>query len=45
MSTTDLTQGERERDLYFPVVTGAHYGTKTPPGQQPAGRAQGTKRK
>ena len=22
---------ERERDLYFSVVTGTHYGTKTPP--------------
>ena len=27
---------ERERDLYFSVVTGTHYGTKTPPDQQPA---------
>ena len=27
--------GERERHLYFPVVTSAHYGTKTPPDQQP----------
>ena len=26
---------ERERNLYFSVVTGMHYGTKTPPGQQP----------
>ena len=25
----------RERDLYFSVVTGTHYGTKTPPDQQP----------
>ena len=29
------SQGERERDLYFSVVTGTHYGTKTPPDQQP----------
>ena len=29
-----------ERDLHFPVVTGTHYGTKTPSGQQPAGRGQ-----
>ena len=27
---------ERERDLYFSVVTGTRYGTKTPPGRQPA---------
>ena len=27
---------ERERDLYFSVVTGTRYGTKTPPDQQPA---------
>ena len=26
---------ERERNLYFPMVTGLHYGTKTPPDQQP----------
>ena len=26
---------ERERNLYFSVVTGMHYRTKTPPGQQP----------
>ena len=33
---------ERERFLFFAVVTGTHYGTKTPPDQQPANRAQGT---
>ena len=27
---------ERERYLYFSVVTGTCYGTKTPPGWQPA---------
>jgi hypothetical protein len=26
---------ERERHLYSSVVTGTHYGTKTPPDQQP----------
>ena len=26
---------ERHIYLYFSVVTGMHYGTKTPPGQQP----------
>ena len=33
---------ERERCLYFAMVTGTHYRTKTPPDQQPANRAQGT---
>ena len=28
-------RSERERDLYLSVVTGTHYGTKTPPDQQP----------
>ena len=32
---------ERERDLYFSMVTGTHYGTKTPPGQQPANLCAG----
>ena len=32
---------ERERNLYFPVVTGTHYGTKTPPDQQPTRLSQG----
>ena len=27
---------EREMNLYSAVVTGTHYRTKTPPGQQPA---------
>ena len=31
-----VRQRERERDLYFSVVTGTHYRTKTPPDQQPA---------
>ncbi len=26
---------EREREIYLSVVTGTHYGTKTPPDQQP----------
>ena len=30
------SERERERYLYFSVVTGTHYGTKTPPGWQPA---------
>jgi hypothetical protein len=38
---TDRSKRERERDLYFSVVTGTHYGTKTPPDQQPACHAQG----
>ena len=32
---------ERERNLYFSVVTGTHYGTKTPPDQQPTKLSQG----
>jgi hypothetical protein len=32
---------ERERDLYFSMVTGRHYGTKTPPDQQPVCHTQG----
>ena len=32
---------ERERNLYFPVVTGTHYRTKTPPDQQPMRLSQG----
>ena len=31
----EARERERERNLYFSVVTGTHYGTKTPPGQQP----------
>ena len=29
------TERERESNLYFAVVTGTRYGTKTPPDQQP----------
>ena len=36
-----LPSGERERNLYFSVVTGTHYGTKTPPDQQPTKVSQG----
>ena len=32
---------ERERNLYFSVVTGTHYRTKTPPDQQPMKVLQG----
>ena len=32
---------ERERDPYFSVVTGTHYGTKTPPGLQPTNPCAG----
>jgi len=32
---------ERQRDLYFSVVTGTRYGTKTPPGQQPTNPCAG----
>jgi len=35
------TDGERERDLYFSMVTSTHYGTKTPPGQQPTNLCPG----
>ena len=31
----DCCQLMGERDLHFFLVTGTHYGTKTPPGQQP----------
>jgi hypothetical protein len=34
--------GERERDPYFSVVTGARYGTKTPPDQQRRALCRGT---
>ena len=37
-SPTDM---EREKNLYFPVVTGMHYRTKTPPDQQPTKLSQG----
>ena len=33
--------GESERYLYFSVVTGTRYGTKTPPGQQPTNPCAG----
>ena len=36
-----LRARERERNLYFSMVTGAHYGTKTPPDQQPTKLSQG----
>ena len=32
---------EREKNLYFSVVTGTHYRTKTPPDQQPTELSQG----
>ena len=31
METDKRGMGSGERDLYFPVVTGTCYGTKTPP--------------
>src|SRR5258706_14541345 len=35
----------RERDLYFSVVTGTHYWTKTPPDQQPTNPCAGVMRR
>ena len=35
VDTGHVDAGERERDLYFSVVTGTYYETKTPPDQQP----------
>jgi len=32
---TDRFMEEKERNLYFSMVTGTHYRTMTPPGQQP----------
>ena len=37
----DTVERERERNLYFSMVTGMHYGTKTPPDQQPTKVSQG----
>ena len=34
-------EDERERDPYFSVVTGTHYGTKTLPDQQPTNPCAG----
>ena len=37
-----MAERGREREIYiFPVVTGTHYGTKTPPDQQPTELSQG----
>ena len=34
-------QRERESNLYFAMVTGTHYRTKTPPDQQPTNPSAG----